>query len=325
VARVRLESNQVSRNSPFGSARRLFVLLGALSFVAVAPLARAQDQNAAAAEVLFRDGRAAADQADYATACAKFHESNRLDPAVGTLFNIADCEEKLGHLATAWTSFQEVAQRLPSDDERRVIAVQRSAALEPRLPRLRIHLGPGVPPGAKVRRDGVELGAASLDTDLPVDPGQHRIEVTAPGRPPHLSEVSMAEGERRTGEVSLEGEPAVLQAAPEKAPVATNRSSTGTLGYVVGGVGLAAAVTGIVTGILVLDRKHTVDQNCNADKRCNSEGLDAARSGKTLGIATTIALSAGAVGLGAGTYLVLSASSAKNSGMQTGVALGGAF
>jgi hypothetical protein len=107
--------------------------------------------------------------------------------------------------------------------------------------------------------------------------------------------------------------------------VAVSRSGTKTLGYVVGGVGLAAALTGVVTGILVLDRKHTVDQNCNADKRCNSVGLDAARSGKTLGIATTIALSAGAVGLGAGTYLVLSASSGKSSGMQTGFALRGAF
>jgi tetratricopeptide (TPR) repeat protein len=306
--------------------RRLFVVLGALSLLALAPVAHAQDQNAAAAEVLFRDGRAAADQGDYKTACAKFHESNRLDPAVGTLFNIADCEEKLGHLATAWTSFKEVAQRLPSDDERRAIASQRSAALEPRLPRLRIRLGHGVPSGSRVRRDGVELGAASLDTDLPVDPGQHRIDVTMPGivKQPHY-EVFLAEGETKTAEVQLEADDALFPAKAETPPVAPPRSGTKTLGLVVGGVGLAAALTGVVTGILVLDRKQTVDQNCNADKLCNSQGLDAARSGKTLGIVTTVALATGAVGLGAGTYLVLSASSTKSSGMQTGIALGGAF
>ena len=38
---------------------------------------------------------------------------DRLDPAIGTVFNIADCEEKLGRLATSWTLFQEVVQRLP--------------------------------------------------------------------------------------------------------------------------------------------------------------------------------------------------------------------
>ncbi len=314
-------------NSVSGRTRRLLVLLGALSLTAVPSPAYAQDQNAAAAEVLFRDGRAAADQGDYKTACAKFHESNRLDPAVGTLFNIADCEEKLGHLATAWTSFKEVSQRLPSDDERRVIAVQRSAALEPRLPRLRIHLSSGAPPGTRVRRDGVELGAASLDTDLPVDPGQHRIEAIGPGISHQANlEVTLVEGETKTVELRLdEDNVAPPPAKPEKAPVVPPRSGTKTLGFVIGGVGLAAAVTGIVTGVLVLDRKHTVDQNCNSDKLCNLAGLDAARSGKTLGIATTIALSAGAVGLGAGTYLVLSASSAQSSGMQTGVGLGGSF
>ena len=71
--------------------------------------ARAQDaRDPAAAEALFREGRTAAQKKDFTTACAKFRESNRLDPAVGTVFNIADCEERLGRLATSWTLFQEV-------------------------------------------------------------------------------------------------------------------------------------------------------------------------------------------------------------------------
>ncbi|HEY1537386.1 MAG TPA: hypothetical protein VGF76_25370, partial [Polyangiaceae bacterium] len=143
--------------------------------------ARADDaRDPAAAEELFRQGRAASQKKDFTTACAKFRESNRLDPAVGTVFNIADCEEKLGRLATSWTLFQEVVQRLPSDDERRTIASERARALEARVPTLTIHLAHTDRTDVVVRRDGVVLGAASLETALPVDPGEHTVIVEAP-------------------------------------------------------------------------------------------------------------------------------------------------
>jgi hypothetical protein len=44
-----------------------------------------------------------------ATACVKFAESERLDPAGGTLVDLAKCEERLGHLASVGVS---VAQAL---------------------------------------------------------------------------------------------------------------------------------------------------------------------------------------------------------------------
>jgi hypothetical protein len=239
------------------------------------------------------------------------------------VFNIADCEEKLGHLATAWTSFQQVVQRLPSDDERHVIAARRGAALEPRLPRLRIRLAPNAPSGTSVRRDQVALGAASLDTPLPVDPGQHRIEVTAPGRPVRPYQVTVAEGESRTLEV--DAAPVAIVTAQVTKPPPIEHSGTKTAGFVVGGVGVAATLAGIVTGILVLDKKHAVDQQCNADKQCSQAGLDAARSGKTLGVVTTVALATGVVGLGAGTYLVLSGGSGRSPGREAEIGLRGFF
>ena len=82
--------------------------------------------------------------------------------------------------------------------------------------------------------------------------------------------------------------------------------SSHTAAYVIGGVGLAGLVTGVVAGLLVLDRKHTVDDNCH-DHVCNQTGLDATSSGKTLGIVSTVGFVAGGVGLGAATYLFLAA------------------
>jgi hypothetical protein len=51
--------------------------------------------------------------------------------------------------------------------------------------------------------------------------------------------------------------------------------------------------------------REAVDDNCNADKRCNATGYDAAQSGKTLGMVTTTGLVLGAIGIGVGAYLLL--------------------
>ncbi|HVJ18617.1 MAG TPA: hypothetical protein VM686_24520, partial [Polyangiaceae bacterium] len=77
---------------------------------------------------------------------------------------------------------------------------------------------------------------------------------------------------------------------------------------------------------LVLDAKSTVDENCDAEKRCTPEGLDASESGKTYGIVTTVGLAVGAVGLGVGSYLVLSATPASDErGPSARALIGGRF
>src|SRR5688500_12518180 len=137
-------------------------------------------RDPAAAEALFEQGRRALEKNDLETACAKFAESQRLDPGVGTLMNWATCEERQGHIATAWQRWREALAQLPADDDRLAFARQRVAALEPRLPQLSITLRPDAPSGARVQRDGVVLGRASLGTALPVDPGVRAITVDAP-------------------------------------------------------------------------------------------------------------------------------------------------
>ncbi|HYQ01754.1 MAG TPA: hypothetical protein VER96_23940 [Polyangiaceae bacterium] len=284
-----------------------WVALSACCVLSSGRAARAQEsRDPAAAEELFRQGRAAAEKRDYLTACTKFRESNRLDAALGTLFNIADCEEKIGRFATSWTLFREVAQRLPSDDERRGIALQRAQALEPRVPRLLVHLTPAARSDIEVRRDGVVLGSASLDTWLPVDPGEHVVIVTAPGTDSASFVARIGEGERSQLDVGV-GSPSA-ESKPGEGSVPKREGVNHTAAYLVGGLGVAGLVTGIVAGVLVLDRKSTVDKNCT-DHLCNQAGYDAAQSGKTLGVVTTVGLITGAVGLGGATYLFLSAPS----------------
>jgi hypothetical protein len=264
----------------------------------------AQASDPAAAEVLFREGRGLMSAGKYDQACEKFSESNRLDPALGTVFNLADCEERRGHLTRAWTLFHEVVQRLPDGDERRAIAAARAKHLDARLPRLRIRMVASAPVGTRIERDGVELGRASLDTPLPVEPGSHRVVVRAPGHADREFRVSLAAGEARDVEVM----PGVATGAnPEPTTSSGSGSGQKTAGFVVAGAGLLALAGGVITGAMLLGKKSTVDQNCDASKRCNARGLEAADAGETLGVLTTVALATGAVALGAGTYLVLSA------------------
>jgi hypothetical protein len=139
---------------------------------------------------------------------------------------------------------------------------------------------------------------------LPVEPGSHRVVVRAPGHASREFRVLLAAGETRDLEVT----PGVATGvSPEPATSSGSGSGQKTAGFVVAGAGLLALAGGVITGAMLLGKKSTVDQNCDASKRCNARGLAAADAGETLGVLTTVALATGAVALGAGTYFVLSA------------------
>src|SRR6186713_2867899 len=93
-----------------------------------------------AAESLFADGRRLLAQGKFAEACPKFAESQRLDPAIGTLLNLADCYEKVGRTASAWAAFREAAalSHHGGDAKREAVAKERAAALEAQLSTLAI-------------------------------------------------------------------------------------------------------------------------------------------------------------------------------------------
>ncbi|HEY4104670.1 MAG TPA: hypothetical protein VGM44_12300, partial [Polyangiaceae bacterium] len=223
--------------------------------------ARAEGTNPAAAEALFDQGRAALAQNDFETACARFRESDRLDPAVGTRFNLADCEEKRGRLATAWSLFRGVVAQLAEGDDRLPIAQKRLAALEQSVPRLTMVLGGGAPRTSRVKESDTEYESGSFGVALPLDPGMHHLLVTAPGYEARRIDVALEPGE--TAEVKIRPGPLVPveeHAAPAREPRSDDRR---TLGYVLAGVGATGLVVGAVSGVLVLHQKTIYDANCD--------------------------------------------------------------
>ena len=152
----------------------------------------ADEVDEAAARVLFAGGRKLAAAGDYAAACPKFQESFRLDPGIGTGFNLADCWEHIGRTASAWGRFLGVAAAAKAlgQSEREQVARDRAAALEPGLSRLTVVV-PWPEPDLAVKRDAVPLGPASWGVPVPVDPGPHVVLATAPGKKPLSIEVTV--------------------------------------------------------------------------------------------------------------------------------------
>jgi serine/threonine-protein kinase len=153
----------------------------ALSSPAVASAQAGGD--VARADALFNAAKALLDGGRYADACAKFAESNRLVPGLGVTLYLADCYERIGKLASAWSEFRS-AEGLARErnDKRAEVARARAQAIEPKLTRLTIAVGPTVPRmGLQVLLDGAFIPAEEWGLAMAVDPGERVVSVAAPG------------------------------------------------------------------------------------------------------------------------------------------------
>lgn len=157
-------------------AAALTTLVVLCSFAA-ARTSQAEPRDPAAAEALFAEGRTLLKQGRLAEACPKFEASQRLDPANGTLMNLAECYEKSGRLASAWVTFRDAAAGAASAGQaaRAAHARTRAADVEPRLCRLRVDVDRSVE--QPVFRDDVALDRAVFGQAIPIDPGRYAILV----------------------------------------------------------------------------------------------------------------------------------------------------
>jgi tetratricopeptide (TPR) repeat protein len=153
------------------------------AFLSVAWSAHADATSESEAKALFREGRALAVTGNYDLACPKFEQSLKLDPGIGTKFNLADCYEHIGRTATARTLFLEVAAlaREAGQGDREQVATARAKELEPQIHRLTIDVS-GKQSGLTIRRDGVDVPPSQWGSPQFVDPGAYDISVTATGK-----------------------------------------------------------------------------------------------------------------------------------------------
>jgi len=147
------------------------------------------------ADELFAEGKALL-ESNLLEACKKFDESLQENPAaIGTLLNVALCDEKLGKVATAVARFSEARIRAKEQGlpEHIHATEEHIAALTPSVPHLTITLTEHLPE-TKILLDDTLLAPGAL-ANVPVDPGDLVIVVSAPARLPYRTKLVVALGE----------------------------------------------------------------------------------------------------------------------------------
>jgi hypothetical protein len=247
--------------------RRLWLAVAAAGGAALlAPRNARAGGGSAEAEELFQQGRAALEAKDYATACPRFAASLAIERAVGTLISLAQCEEATEHLAAARQHWEEAADFADATKDRLnrgAFARRKMEDLDPRVPRLLVHLAAGGPADTSLVRDGMPLGAGAFEVALPVDPGKHVLVATAPGHEAKRFSLTLGEGEKVTFEV----EPGPLS-VPEPAPAATVEPPPAEggwkrgAGYVSGGLAVVGMGLGTYFGVQALSEWSTAKTDC---------------------------------------------------------------
>lgn len=237
--------------------RSLALACAASAFLPALP-AFGDDLNAAAE--LFDRGTQHLEAKRYAQACPLLAESYRLDPQLGALFTLAECEAKRGRSATALARYEEyltLYAKLPPakkarQGDRESIARAQVKALTAEVSQLVVMLPAGAAPETVVKLDGAEVAADRLGAALPVDPGEHEITTQAPGGVETKTRVTLEKREKKQVLADVQRAPAasapvtILGPAPESA--APESASPGWKPYALwGGVGLG--VVGIGAGI----------------------------------------------------------------------------
>ena len=283
------------------------------------------EPDKAAANALFDDGKRLTAEGRYDEACTKFEASMALIPRLGVQLNLANCYEQLGKTASAWITFSEaavVAHRM--DDPREGYARDRLAALAPRLARLTITVADAAE-GLEVRRDGSLVPASLYGVGVPVDPGEHTLEASAPGHHPWSTRVRLTtDGQSMQVQVPVlevaPGPPRPVAAPPASAAVAprgpldlvdapatprhslTPRAIATWSAFGIGAVGVGV---GTYFGLSARSLWSGARPGCDAARVCADGAYDDAVTARRHGNFSTVAFAVGGVALATGAVLYL--------------------
>jgi len=259
--------------------------------------AYAQDSAAdkAMAETLFQDAKELLRSGRAAEACPKFEASNRLDTSVGTLAKMGECYEALGRTASAYGAYGEARRlaRAKGDDVRAEVALERQRALEPKLSKLLIKAPPIE--GLEVKLDGKPVSAGVFGTAVPMDPGAHEVDATAPARTSFHEDVKLEEGATKKVVVpDLATWPEVLPMEEKWIKEPPPWSVLKSAGFVTGVVGVVGLGVGIGFGAAAVTKLDESKATCpEQGDGCEQPGYSQWLRAKTYANTSTALLIAG--------------------------------
>jgi hypothetical protein len=195
--------------------------------LAWSPPARAQvsDAERAAARDLFKQGDELQRAGKFPEALDKFQRAEQVIHAPTNVLRIAECQAAMGRLVEAAESYRQVtrwqlaAGSPPAFQSAIDQAKGELAQVEPRVPKVLVQVTPAPPQGSQPQLviDGAMVPFALVGEQIPLDPGEHKLQATAAGQA--SQEVTVNLKERETKNVALQLQPtpgggAVVAAPP---------------------------------------------------------------------------------------------------------------
>jgi hypothetical protein len=280
------------------------------------------------------------DQADtqveakhYAEALKLYQAAHDLVGVPTTGLEVAKTQAALGQLVEARDTALSVVRFPKQGHEPPVFASARRDAqaladsLEARIASVRVKVqGVDANTEPSVQVDGAAIPASAAQLPRKINPGKHKITVTAPGFQQAAREVTVEEGKtvevpidlvRESSKAGVSNAPSSTSRSPEQpgpaaaiSPDAPKQGRRGlpTLAYVGFGVGAAGLVTGTITGLLAISKHSSIQKEfCDGTNNCSVEAQSSLDSGHTVATVSTIAFSVAALGIVTGVTAWLAA------------------
>ncbi len=318
-------------------------LTAGLVLAAGAATTPAHAQNAsdlARAREAFKQALADEQAGQFEKAAGEFTEARTLaqkeTPQV--LFHLGVCHARLGRLVVARGELSSAVERAKAEGLDKV-ATTAKTELDALLPRIASVTVKKPDHGAvtTMTLDRVDA-TAKLGTAIDVDPGPHDVHAELSDGPPADVHLTVADGEHKdvalTGAVSASTPspastlPTPLQPAPapDASPAstpapsdaATPSSSTNTLGWIVGGTGVALLGGGVVFWLLRGNEVSTLSGECGTTQHaCPQSASGDISNGKTYdAVGITLFIAGGAAVLGGAGLLVFGGHSSTSTAVQ---------
>jgi hypothetical protein len=336
-------AEQYGRARPFQKVRRRAGPLLAVALTA-AP-AWAQDspsaEETAAARTLAHEGIRLADAGLCEEAIDKLVRAEKLYHAPVVLGRLGECLVARGKLVEGTETLRRVLREpLPPNPPAVLLKAHERAQsvldkAKGRIGALNIGVkGPSDTTSVVVSVDGDPMNVALLEIDRPTDPGEHLIEARAPGFSSASARVSLGPGARQIVNIELVpdpnavaiaetpafAEPSPASASQPPAPAASPPDAPTTESapkpeapnlvpaYVAWGVSGVLLGAGTVLGIMALDRKGDLEDECSGNV-CPESARDHLDSARGIGTLATLSFIGAGAALGVGTFLYFNATS----------------
>jgi hypothetical protein len=249
------------------------------------------------ADKLFDEAQKLRAEGKTADACKKYDEALSFNHnAVGTLLNVALCNEEAGKYATAvryYTQARDLA-REHNLNEHRKAAEEKIAVNAPLVSHLAIAFADSASGLTLVIDD--HIVPVEQSEDIVIDPGSHHIVVTAPGRVPYDTTVEVAKSSAKALAVPKLGYPVTVKKGRRTVGVILTASGVAMIGT---GIGLGLYARSTYFGQVGAGKRCTDED----PPRCDSEGYRITNDARTFGTFGTWIGFGGVAVAGVGAYL----------------------